>query len=515
MTAEEYREKIAQMSRTMFRYCLTRTNSYHDAEDLAQEIMLISCKGEESFPNEKAFYAFVWRTADNILKSWYRHKDKRETAELDEKLSDESWEELEEKAAENEQLHLIIRELSLLNTNYRKAAVAYYFDGMSVRDISKSFGISPSMVKYLLFQSRKKIREGTFMERTFGKLSYDPIELEMCYWGTKQGNSYSGKFDDKLSQNILMCCYYDKQTEEQIALQLGVPTAYLEDGLKKLTEYGLLTEKNGFYQTNVPVITNDVFADIDKTTKQSVTDIANKISGFIDENADDFRALGFYGCDMPANTLKWTMLSLVLHLAYVDMAQGEAKLDFPTDVFGTKCFRFLAEKSASDPYGVGTSVSGCQEGYILFWDVLINGSYLHPKMTDVKADMLCRLLREQPTTENEKLVCAELVEQGLAVRTENGIMPNFPCFTREHSDKINEIINGFCWDICSDILSRTDMIGKVLLDHSPAHLADYVKKMPLLLFFRETEQIMQTLCENGWLLPMKGGMSGTTVMYLN
>ena len=59
MTRDEYSEQIAQMSKSMFRYCLSRTNSYHDAEDLAQEILLISCKGENSFPNEKAFYAFV------------------------------------------------------------------------------------------------------------------------------------------------------------------------------------------------------------------------------------------------------------------------------------------------------------------------------------------------------------------------------------------------------------------------------------------------------------------------
>lgn len=86
MTADEYREQTAQMSKSMFRYCLSRTNSYHDAEDLAQEIMLV-------------------------------------------------------------------------------------------------------------------------------------------FWGTF--NNYWDKFDCKIRQNILMACYYDNQNEEQISLQLGVPTAYL------------------------------------------------------------------------------------------------------------------------------------------------------------------------------------------------------------------------------------------------------------------------------------------------
>lgn len=511
LTTEEYHEQIAMMSRSMFHYCLSRTGSYHDAEDLAQEIMLISCKGEQSFANEKAFYAFVWRTADNILKGWYRNR--RETAELDDTISDGSWEELEEQAEKNEQLRLITRELSMLNSNYRRAMVAYYVDGMSVKDISDRFGITQSMVKYLLFQSRKKIKEGTVMERDFGKLSYDPIDLSLFFWGGR--NNYRDKFDSKVRQNILMCCYYDKQTEEQIALQLGVPTAYLEDDLKELIKYDLLTEKNGFYQTNVPIITNEVFDEIFKANKSAVTDVAKRISSAIDEMSDEVRALGFYGSDMPQNQLRWLLTSLILHLSYIDMAQGERELDYPTDISGEKCFRFFVEKSASDPYSVGTSGFGSDNGLVLFWDVLINGELLHTKMTAARADMLCSLLSRQPQSDTEKLICSELVELGLAVRTEDGIMPNFPCLTKEQGDELNGMIVGIGDEICKDILSRTDSVGKILLDHTPAHIADYVSRMSLLLFYREIEQVMQQLCESGWLLPMKGGMSGTTMMYLN
>ena len=350
------------------------------------------------------------------------------------------------------------------------------------------------------------------MEKNYGKLSYDPIELEMAFWG--KSNRYYGEFDDKLSQNILMCCYYDKQTEEQIALQLGVPTAYLEDNIKKLTEYGLLTVKNGLYQTDVPIITNDVFADVAKVNSTAVAEIADKISTAIDSMADDVRALGFYGCDMPQNTLKWLLVSQILFFAYIDMAFSDKPLDFPTDKFGDECFRFFVEKSASDPYSVGTSSMHSTGGMVLFWAVLINGEYLHVKMNDSRIDMLVTLASRQPQTENEKLVCSELIKSGVAVRTDEGIKPNFPCMTREQGDKLCEMIQPLCREICDDVLSRTERVKRVLLDHTPAHLADYVGRMGTLLSYRETEQIMQQLCESGYLLPMKGGMSGTTVMYL-
>ena len=143
MDTNERREKVAEMSKAIF-------------------------QSVESLRDERAFYGFVWRTADNILKGWYRDKDKRSTVELDETMPDGSREATEKQSRENEQLSLIARELSLLNSNYRHAMVAYYIDGMSVKDISARFSITQSMVKYLLFQSRKKIKEGIKMERVYG-----------------------------------------------------------------------------------------------------------------------------------------------------------------------------------------------------------------------------------------------------------------------------------------------------------------------------------------------------------
>lgn len=170
MNTTERHEKIAQMSKSIFQYCLSRTSFYQESEDLAQEILLTLCENIEKLCDEKAFYAFVWRTADNILKGWYRNKCKRNYTELNVAASDYSWESLEEQAQENEQLMLITRKLALLSSHYRRVMVAYYIEGFSVKEISARFSISQSMVKYLLFQSRNRIKEGITMERNFGKV---------------------------------------------------------------------------------------------------------------------------------------------------------------------------------------------------------------------------------------------------------------------------------------------------------------------------------------------------------
>lgn len=210
MNTHERREKVAQMSKSIFQYCLSRTSSYQESEDLSQEILLTLCESIEKLRDEKAFYAFVWRTADNILKGWYRNKDKQNTAESDDDMADDPWERIEEQAEENEQLTLIVRELALLNSNYRRVMAAYYIDGLSVREISARFSLTQGMVKYLLFQSRNRIKEGITMERNFGELSYRPVELISRSWG--KFNVFHDMFKSRVKQNIVMACYYEKQT---------------------------------------------------------------------------------------------------------------------------------------------------------------------------------------------------------------------------------------------------------------------------------------------------------------
>ena len=94
--------QIGRMSKAMFRFCLSRTGSYHDAEDLAQDILLVACKTTNHFESEKAFCAFVWKTAGNILKSWYRRRSGQHTEKLAEDMPDHRYEELEEQAQDHE-----------------------------------------------------------------------------------------------------------------------------------------------------------------------------------------------------------------------------------------------------------------------------------------------------------------------------------------------------------------------------------------------------------------------------
>ncbi len=518
MNTDERMEQIAQMSKSIFSYCLSRTSSYHEAEDLSQEILLACCESIDNLRNEKAFYAFIWRTADNILKSWYRKKSKYSESELDENVADNVWDKLDEQSQNNEQLSLIRRELAILNSDYRKVMIEYYFNKRSVKEISALFSISESMVKYLLFQSRNRIRKGVVMEKAFGELSYRPVEFWVSSWG-KFNREYYNISNSRVNQNIIMACYYDKLTEEQISLQTGVPTAYLENGIKELLEHELLLEKNGYYRSNIVVVTRKMKDEIYEKHKDTIRETAELIKSFVDNSIDAVRAIGFYGSDMPHNSMKWFLVSQLLHLAYIDFLQEKLPFgdweSYPEDKFGQKGYRWFSEKKEShDIYTFRTSKrDDSEKAHIILWDVDVNGEPVCTRMNRMHEIMLVNLLTEQPSSESDKLICAELLEHHFAIKTVAGIQPNFPCFNCEQSHRFWELTVPVAQKICSQALARLDGIKHIMAEHTPEHLRDYAEKIAPGEMTPEICDVMRELCESGWLLPLTEGTLATTVMY--
>lgn len=506
MNGDEYAEQIAQMSKTMFAYCLSRTNSYHDAEDLAQEILLISCKNGNSFPSEKAFYSFVWRTADNILKSWYRNKSKQNCSVLEDSISDASWERLEEQAQENEQLILITRELALLNSNHRRVMVAYYIDGFSVKDISARFSLSQSMVKYLLFQSRKRIKEGITMERNFGEYSYNPVRFTWS-WLCEPIRDYRRLLPlSSIKQNILMACYYSKQNEEQLSLQLGVPTAYLEDEIRELAEYELLTEKNGFYLTNVMIQTKNAILDRFKAKEDVLKETAEKIKTFFAENEEKVRSVGFYGNDISVNSLKWFVFSRAIGYCYEWFLEQELSKNFPPAQSGAFAQVTLVEKELA-PKGdnyvpLWTSIETAN-GIIVFTWIYFN-TPIFQRLTDVQANVLAMLAKKQPETDTDKMICTELIENSYAVRVGDEIKPNLLSFTEQQNQELLDLLEPFARKLCQEALDRVELTKKITLEHTPERFQPYVKDMMLTQMEEEVGEITRMLVEENWLVQWTG-----------
>ena len=317
MEKEKSDRLIAEAAKSMFLYCRSRTNTKEDAEDLSQDILLELLKSRGNLRDDRAFYGFMWAVAGNTYKNWCKKRKMVAEVGFIENTEDVGapFAELLEK---EEDIRLLYRELSLLGEQYRKTAILYYFDGFKVSEISGILDITQSMVKFLLFKSRRILKEGMNMDRTLGNLSFNPSGLGLAalvsddYFKPADWDYILALSEDNLlAQNILLACYNDRCTADEISLQIGVAIPYLERDLKKLCEKGLLTHKAGKYETSIVIFTKEYSEEAYEKTLQAQREIAEAVNEFFNGHLNEIKSIAFHAV-RDGNLLKWLITRIIL-----------------------------------------------------------------------------------------------------------------------------------------------------------------------------------------------------------
>ncbi len=334
---------VQENMKTIYAYALSRVSNREDAEDLAGDILLTLLSCASRLQNEDALYGFVWSVAGNTYKKFLRKRNRHGLNPLSqddlEQLADPEDFTLELELEENrqEQLARLRRELSLLSREYRECTLCYYFQGLSCQETAKKMGISLDMTKYYLFKTRKLLKEGIGMEREYGTKSYQPARFSFSTLFSGSYNpEYVNLFNRLLPGNILLSAYYSPVTVRELALETGVPTAYLEDEVALLVKYGLLNvlasgERSGKcasadkehtpsgrnrYQTNIILYTEEYLGDLYEKLTSICTGRLTTILTSMRGQLAALKAIGFHGADLEDERLLWPLLWLVLHRGY-------------------------------------------------------------------------------------------------------------------------------------------------------------------------------------------------------
>lgn len=315
--------------KTIYAYALSRVSNREDAEDLAGDILLALLSSASRLRDRDALYGFVWSVAGNTYKKFLRKKDRQALAPLPpdilEQIPSEKdfTEELALEQDRQEQLARLRRELSLLSREYRECTLCYYFEGLSCQETAEKLGISLHMTKYYLFKTRKLLKEGIGMEREYGTKSYKPSKFTFkTLFSGSYNPEYRCLFDRLLPGNILLSAYYTPVTVGELALELGVPTAYLENEADLLVRYGLLNVLPGGketgsgrdrYQTNIVILTEEYRGELyDKLTCLCTEPLAD-ILGSLRSQLTSLRKIGFRGADLEEERLLWPLFWLLMH----------------------------------------------------------------------------------------------------------------------------------------------------------------------------------------------------------
>ena len=250
--AENHMEKL-------FYFCLKKTGSHIEAENLTQDIALqiITALNKGTIPT--SFSAWVWQIARNRYSVWAKVKHNRNESVTGSDISDYEIEDESESILDEmihtEQMALLRRELAFIKSDYRNIVVAYYIENKTVREIAESLSLSTNTVKSRLLRAREILKEGMDMAREFGKLSYKPEDIAFVMNGMvgKSGEPWN-HISRSLCKNILLAAYRTPSTAQELAIEVGCALPYMEEELSVLVEATLMKKNGNRYETNIFIV---------------------------------------------------------------------------------------------------------------------------------------------------------------------------------------------------------------------------------------------------------------------
>jgi RNA polymerase sigma factor (sigma-70 family) len=498
--------KITECTRTIFAFCLSRTGSREEAEDLSQEIVKEVLKSGNSLRDEQAFYGWMWAIANNVYKGYLRKRKKIEHYDIDENLVDSLCKMPETVVVQNDELNILKRELCLLSERYRKATIMYYIDNKSCNHISQELEISLEMVKYLLFKSRKILREGMNMSREFGEKSYNPGVFNVDLWMNEaEYKLYYELFDRKLPGNILLSAYYNPMTVGEMSIELGVSVPYLEDEIKILMKHNLIKQlHNARYQTNIIIFTKSCEEDIYIKTKDIYPLVADEFFRFIEKNEDKLRKINFIGSDCNKNRLYWlaTHIALLSGLFQVQNEELENTEGFPLLSNGTHGYIWGNNNARENElfnglYGTCEVKPDSDWLNVCNFKIIERCQEFHPR--DEKLDMLIKAARHD-VKDNNSEVLAELISEGYIMNNNREYNVNFPVFTESQYHAFVDLMEPAINIIKENIKLVGSESTKVVQNHAPSQLLDICATVSEIKYrMNSVGYIAEQMCAKGYL----------------
>lgn len=495
-------EKTAECMRTIFAFCISRTSSREEAEDLSQEIVKEVLNSAKLLRDEEAFYGWMWTIANNIYKGYLRKRKKTEHSDLDENLEDSLSKTPDIEIVQNEELNTLRRELSLLSEHYRKATIMYYIEDKSCKHISQELSISLEMVKYLLFKARKILKEGMNMTREYGEKSYNPGVFNIDVWMDEMDYKlYYDLFDRRLPGNILLAAYYNPMTVGELCMELGVSAPYLEDEIQILLKHNLIKQlQNARYQTNIIIFTKGCLEDMYEKNKEYYSSAADNLYNFIVKNEAKIRDINFKGCDYSKNKVYWfsshVVLLTALHLLEEKMKSAEP---FPLLSNGTHGYIWGSNSTKEEElfngiYGRDVEIDDIA---ICNFKIIEKCQEFHPRKK--KVDMLLKAARNE-VKDNNSEVLLQLIMEGYINKENVGYNVNFPVLTERQLNELIDLMTPCIEEMKDNIKLMVTKSTEVLENHAPSQLLEIC---PVLSQIRCRNNaigyIIEQMCNKGYL----------------
>ncbi len=133
---------------TVFRIAYLRTSNIHDSEDIMQEVFLRFIKNEPYFENEQHEKAWFIRTTINRTNSFFTSAWRRRTVALEEDIV--HYDDYNDGS--------VLDAVMKLPKDMATAIHLFYYEDLSIKEISDTMKKSESAIKSLLFRGRQILK---------------------------------------------------------------------------------------------------------------------------------------------------------------------------------------------------------------------------------------------------------------------------------------------------------------------------------------------------------------------
>lgn len=426
---------VEQYSLPLLRWCLGKTGSRTEAEDLSQEVWFQFLCAAKKQTVEKPEH-LLFRIARFVWCKQLRKKQQLQPL-VESLMTPDFTENWADEAEEEQQLQWLHEKITRLSHLHRETMILYYVDQLSQRQIAETLHLPESTVRWYLFDTRRKLREEKkSMEHI--NYTYRPQRLSMGINGMCGPELATNRIKENLlMQNILIACYQEAKKPQEIAEQLGVACAYIEHELEWLLEQEFVTENKGKYAASFLIRTTRQEDEVSRLFEKHKPHLSDKIVQYLKEKESDIRAIGFVGSDRPMDKLLWLLL--------YHFTDQYLQFEFPPRPIRADGGQYWPLGHVRNDPREGLRSDWAYNGSMhindFFWFGLYTFGYSEIEtLADAYTpywhslrEFLKKLIRhrfdEGCITEDEKEKLAILIKKGFVLKKDGCLRPNFVIFT--------------------------------------------------------------------------------------
>ena len=152
---EAYRQLIEEYGNKLLRTCYLILNDREEAEDVVQETFIKVFNKIDTFKEKSGLYTWIYAIALNLSRD--RMRIKQDMLELkDEWIGNDDVESHVEINFDREQLR---KEIFEMNSLYKEVLVLFYFEELSIKEISNLLNEKEGTIKSKLSRGRNMLKE--------------------------------------------------------------------------------------------------------------------------------------------------------------------------------------------------------------------------------------------------------------------------------------------------------------------------------------------------------------------